>query len=253
VDRRKSRPPVSQALVGKSKMKNRFYGDKKDYIKYGLLDILSSQYKSIGINWYLTDNRHGNQRHGKDTRYLDDENWRYYDPRIFLLLKYRVNNNQRDVRYCRMDGVVEIKHEFIEGLPDHAEQRDYQKLREGWHVKAKDKLAKCDLVFFDPDIGVTEQLPVGPIRASEYSSIAEISDYEWCDWLVIQFLQPRRRFDQLCANPITITAKSINKKVIVFISFSLAFLYVTDKVDILLLRQIFERWDTKISPQILIA
>jgi len=33
-------------------MKNRFYGDKKDYIKYGLLDILSShisRLESIGI------------------------------------------------------------------------------------------------------------------------------------------------------------------------------------------------------------
>jgi hypothetical protein len=36
-------------------MKNRFYGDKTDYIKYGLLDILTQEYDKVGINWYLTD------------------------------------------------------------------------------------------------------------------------------------------------------------------------------------------------------
>jgi hypothetical protein len=45
----------------------------------------------------------------------------------------------------------------------------------------------------------------------------------------------------------------MGKKMIAFIASSLAFLYVTDTVDVLLLRQLFERWDTKISPQILVA
>ena len=120
-------------------------------------------------------------------------------------------------------------------------------------MKAKGNLADCDLVFFDPDIGVVEHLPAGPIRASEYSTIAEINDYDWCDWLVIQFLQPRSRFNQLCANPITTSAKRMNKKVGAFISLAIAFLYVTDNIDTMLLGKIFERWDTKISTQILIA
>jgi len=84
-------------------MKNRFYGDKKDYIKYGLLDVLSLQYSSIGINWYLTDDRHGNQAHGNDIRYLEDDNWTHYNPRIFSLLKNRVDNNQRNITHCMTD------------------------------------------------------------------------------------------------------------------------------------------------------
>ena len=234
-------------------MKDRFYGDKKDYIKYGLLNVLSSQYKTIGINWYLTDDEHGNQQHGKDVRYLEDRNWGHYAPEIFSKLKHRVNNDQRAVRFCRLDGVVKVQHEFMEKLPANAEQREYQKLREVWHAKAIGTLTGCDLVFLDPDIGVTEQLRPGPIRASEYASKSEIYDYEWCDLLVIQFLQPRGRFDQLRANPIKSYAERLNKKVIAFIALSLAFLYVTDKVDISLLRQVFERWDTKISPQILLT
>lgn len=235
-------------------MKNRFYGDRKDYIKYGLLDVLSSQYKSIGINWYLTDDRHGNQKNGNDIRYLEDDKWRHYNPQIFSLLKSRVNNNQRNIAYCMTDCVIDkFKHEYIAQLPDNMGQSSYLNLRAEWHLKAKSNLTECDLVFFDPDIGVVEQLPDGPIRASEYSTIAEINDYDWCDWLVIQFLQHKSRFKQLSVNPITASAQRMNKKVVSFIASSIAFIYVTDNIDIVLLRKVFERWDTKISTQILIA
>jgi hypothetical protein len=89
-------------------MKNRFFGDKKDYIKYGLLNILSTDYRAIGINWYLTDDHHGNQNYGHDLNYLNDENWQRRDPRIFELLKERVENGQRNVNYCRLDRVIPI-------------------------------------------------------------------------------------------------------------------------------------------------
>jgi len=234
-------------------MKNRFYGDKKDYFKYGLLDVLSTQYKSIGINWYLTDDRHGNPNHGKDIRYLSDGNWRHYNSGIYDKLQKRVHNNQKNVKYCAIDRVVEIKHEFIEQLPDNEGRIEYPKLRNAWHSEAKKELAACDLVFFDPDIGVIEQLPSGPIRASEYATIAEIKDYDWCDWLTIQFLQPRSRFNQLCVNPIAVRAQHMNKKVVAFIASAIALLYVTDDINVSLLRQVFEKWDTKICTQVLIS
>ena len=234
-------------------MKHRFYGDQNDYIKYGLLNVLSSQYESIGINWYLTDDHHGKQNHGKLIGYLNDDKWRYYNPRIFHLLKHRVENNQRNVQYCRIDHVVEIKEECIEQLPDNKGQIEYANLRADWHAEAKKKLAECDLVFFDPDIGVIEQLPAGPIRASEYATIAEINDYNWCDWVAIQFLERRRRFDQMWCNPITASAQRMNKKVVAFVSSTIAFLYVTDHIDATLSRKVFERWDTRICTQILIV
>ncbi|MGO9614360.1 MAG: hypothetical protein ACLPX5_15190 [Dissulfurispiraceae bacterium] len=176
-----------------------------------------------------------------------------YDPEVFSLLQNRVVNNERNVSYCRKDRVVEIKHEFMEELPDIANQQDYLRLREGWHTRAIDTLARCDLVFLDPDTGVIEQLPHGSVRASEYSSRSEICDYDWCDLLVIQFFRPMRRFEQLRNNPLTAHAERLDKRVIAFIASSLALLYVTDKVDVMLLHSVFKRWDTKISPQILVA
>jgi hypothetical protein len=237
-------------------MKNRFYGDKKDYFKYGLLDILSANYESIGINWYLTDDNHGNQKFGKDIGYLynDQVNWKQYNSEIFDLLKKRVDNGDRMVKYCGEDNVVRIHYEVIDQLPDNVEQGEYQGRRETWHSKAVHDLAQCDLIFFDPDIGVrfNNKLPNGVILSSEFATIEEINDYDRCDWLIIQFLQRRRRFDQLFNNPIAISARKNNKKVVAFIAGNVAFLYVTKCIDLILLKRVFECWDTKISTQILI-
>jgi|SRR3989339_2950 len=238
-------------------MKNRFYGDKKDYFKYGLLDILSSQYESIGINWYLTDDHHGHQGHGRGIGYLDNDNWRYYNREIFDKLKNRVNNGERSVNFCRIDNMVNnFKYEAIDKLPDNAEQIEYQQLRVNWHSKAKNDLAKCDLVFFDPDIGVLVEnnLPHGVIRRSEYATIEEINDYAWCDWLIIQFFRPMmNRYNQLFTNPITKSAQKSKKKIVAFIAGPVSFLYVTNSIDLILLQRVFEKWDTKLSTQILIA
>ena len=95
------------------------------------MDVLSSRYRKIGINWYLTDDRHGNPNHGKDIKYLEDENWSYHAPAIFSSLKDRVKNNQRNVSFCKLDRVVGIEHEFMDALPAHANRRDYLEVRAG--------------------------------------------------------------------------------------------------------------------------
>lgn len=233
-------------------MKNRYYGDKKDYFKYGLLDILYSRYASIGINWYLTDDSHGDMRFGMDINYLGEENWEYYNSDIFCKLGRRVFCNDRKIQYCKEDNVVKFKHEVFEQLPDSAEQNEYKTFRNNWHSNAKNDLSKCDLVFFDPDIGVKDNLPHGVIRGSEFATIEEINEYDWCDWLIIQFLQPTNRFDQLWANPVTKTAQNRKKKIVAFIHGHVAFLYVTNILDMAILRQVFKEWDTKICTQILI-
>ncbi len=235
------------------KMKHRFYGDKKDYIKYGLLKVLSSAYNAIGINWYLTNDDHGNKNHGNDIQYLNDESWGYYSPAIFSALKNRVKANQRNVGFCKTDGLVDVFREFMQPLPTAIDQAVYSSERLLWHTKGRTELAKCDLVFLDPDTGVRNLLPSGSFRASEYISYSELSDYDWCDLLVVQFLQPRNRFQQLERSPIGHHAVRLNKKIVAFIASSLALLYLTDKIDTALLKKVFETWDTKIGSHILVG
>ena len=201
----------------------------------------------------MTDDNHGHQGHGRGTAYLDNDNWQHYDPEIYRKLKFRVKKGQRNIKYCMIDNVVRnLKYEHIDQLPDNVFQEDYERLRKNWHYRAMNKLNKCDLIFFDPDIGVKDNLLHGPIRGSEHAKIAEINDYKWCDFITIQFLQHTNRFNQLCVNPITISAQKRNKKIVAFIAESIAFLYVAHSIDLILLRRVFERWDTKISTQILI-
>jgi hypothetical protein len=234
-------------------MKNRFYGDINDYIKYGILDILSKKYTSIGINWYLTDDQHGNPKHGNDIRYLNKrDKWGICNPRILPLLEQRVIANQRNIAFCKTDGVINFQAEHADKLPDNAPRSIYQNERRVWHSNALKTLNDCDLVFFDPDIGIKSRLASDPVRASEYCELNEITDYNWCDWLIVLFLGRLRRFKQLRKNPIVISAAQNGKKVMVFLYGGMALLYISDAIQARILSQVFEEWDTKVETKILV-
>ena len=90
-------------------------------------------------------------------------------------------------------------------MPDRS---DYEALRNAWHDRAKHIISQCDLVFFDPDIGVIDQLSKGVVKNSEYCLATEIADYDWCDWLVVVFPKHAKRYPTLKANPIVIRAET---------------------------------------------
>jgi hypothetical protein len=234
-------------------MKNRFYGDVNDYIKYGILDILSKKYKSIGINWYLTDDQHGGKSDGKIDHHITKEKaWRGFNSRIYGRLKNRLRLDQRNIKYCREDNVFDFQYEFIEQLPDNASRSDYEILRNGWHARAKTHLSECDLIFFDPDIGVIEQLSKGVVKNSEYCLAKEIADYDWCDWLVVVFPKHAKRYPTLKTNPIVIRAEQQHKKVMVFIYGGMALLYISKKIEAEVLSFVFKEWDTRVETKILV-
>jgi len=234
-------------------MKNRFYGDVNDYIKYGILDILAKKYRSIGINWYLTDDQHGKKGDGNIDRHITkEEDWKDFNSIIYGKLKTRLQKGQRDIKYCRIDKVFDFNHEFNEQLPDNTRRDDYEALRNGWHTRAKAHLSECDLVFFDPDIGVIDQLSKSVVKNSEYCLTKEIADYDWCDWLVVIFPKHAKRYPTLKANPIVIKAEQLGKKVMVFIYGGMSLLYISKTLQAEILSQVFNEWDTKIATKILI-
>jgi len=234
-------------------MKNRFYGDVNDYIKYVILDIFAKQYAAIGINWYLTDDDHGKQNDGGRIEYLDKEDeWKDYNPRIFEQLKKRVEAGQRNISCCQQDKIVDFKYEFREQLPDNANHYDYERLRAQWHSRAKASLKKCDLVFFDPDIGVLDTLSKSVVKNSEYCLVKEIEDYENSDWLIVIFPKRAKRYPALKSNPIVKRAESSKKKVMVFMYGGMALLYISKEIQAKLLARVFEIWDTRIETKILV-
>lgn len=118
--------------------------------------------------------------------------------------------------------------------------------------RAKTHLTECDLVFFDPDIGVIDQLSKGVVKNSEYCLAKEIADYEWCDWLIVVFPKHAKRYPTLKTNPIVISAEQQHKKVMVFIYGGMTLLYISKILQVEILSQVFKEWDTKIETKILV-
>jgi hypothetical protein len=76
-------------------MKNQYFGDVGDYGKYAMLRYLAINGISIAVNWYLTEDDGSND--DKFTSYLDKDDMRRYDPKLFDVLKEMVGAGQRNI------------------------------------------------------------------------------------------------------------------------------------------------------------
>ena len=66
-------------------MKNQYFGDVNDYVKYGLLRCFASEGFRVGVLWMLTP---GDGRpDGRKTKYLSQpEKWKRHDADLFAVL-----------------------------------------------------------------------------------------------------------------------------------------------------------------------
>ena len=129
-------------------MKNQYFGDVRDYLKYSLLTILGCEL-SVAVCWLLTpdDSSPG----GRKTGYLcDPDRWRKYDPPIYDFLHRKVIDWQvRCVEVLEHSGLLGSNTRFFsECVPDGGLDR----------CKYFDRFMACadgvDLIFFDPDTGI---------------------------------------------------------------------------------------------------
>jgi len=131
-------------------MKNQFFGDIRDYRKYGLLRRLSGgKENSSAICWMLTPDVGG--PNGKHTNYLRQcEKWRHFDKDLFDALRKAVDDD-KDRRVGRAGTAAVLDPEVFsfhtEILKDDIDQRrDY-------FMRFLSLTEGRDLVFFDPDNG----------------------------------------------------------------------------------------------------
>lgn len=144
-------------------MKDQYFGDVNDYIKYGLLRIITGWGRlSVAVCWMLTPD--DGRSDGRFTIYLEQpEKWRELDPDLFGHLQDVVASGRRDVRYAEQVGLIPGARFYGRALPDDLEgRRDY--LNCFWQ-----QAQGCDLVFFDPDNGMEVQSrPYGRKGSSKY-------------------------------------------------------------------------------------
>jgi hypothetical protein len=130
-------------------VRNEFFGDIRDYRKYGLLRILCGGKKaSAAVCWMLRPDK----GEPKPTRYLlRPETWRHFDARLFDALRQAaVVEGERNVARAEHPDVLDpavfsfYKADF---RSEFTERRDYLR---GFLASAEGR----ELVFFDPDIGL---------------------------------------------------------------------------------------------------
>ncbi|MBO4873321.1 MAG: hypothetical protein J5496_07890 [Lachnospiraceae bacterium] len=138
-------------------MKNQYVGDIGDYGKYSLLRFLSQQGITVGINWYLT--RNDGSSDGKFTNYLSAPCDKVFDPVVYDALKTIVDRYKPCLRTVQMVQRIELIPSacyFDEEIPVNAlTPKERAQARDCWFLRSKDSLKNCDLIFADPDNGIT--------------------------------------------------------------------------------------------------
>jgi hypothetical protein len=130
-------------------MKHQYFGDENDYLKYGLLRILSGHGgRNAGVCWMLTEA--DRSRDGRFTAYLDDPSgWRGHDPPLFDALRHSLKVEcRRDVGRAECDAILPAARFHTEVLADALEAR------EPYFRRALESFQGLDLIFFDPDNGI---------------------------------------------------------------------------------------------------
>jgi hypothetical protein len=135
-------------------MQDRYVGDIGDYLKLGILRALSPGYR-LGVAWWLfPDEAHTGD--GRHIGYLNrPEQWRHFDPDLFDILVGVVSSGQRNVRALEASDILPGAIFADEVIPSDGPLAQRQQARHKWFVRMKDSLTEADLLFVDPDNGLS--------------------------------------------------------------------------------------------------
>lgn len=186
-------------------MRNQFFGDVNDYVKYGLLRaICDPQQLPVAVCWMLTPD--GGEGHGQRTGYLSEpEVWHYVDPSLYDSLGLAVRGGQRDVTWARehhlLPGAVYQEGSISPGGP---ERKVY--FSELWRMAGQ-----AQLVFFDPDRGIeVPSVPYGTKASPKYIYWPELREtYKRGISVLIYQHYPRRPHDLFAAEMIAALGKQL--------------------------------------------
>ena len=147
-------------------MQNRYVGDIGDFGKYGLLRALTSEGRGtvlpLSIAWYMYPDEIG----GGDGRLIgylresDRNNFRFRncDPPLYDSLGRIVRIGDRNVVAIRHSGLLPSTTTYYEvslSYPYHMRKPDRLDRRNKWLHDSLSKTANSDLVFIDPDNGLS--------------------------------------------------------------------------------------------------
>jgi hypothetical protein len=151
-------------------MKQQYFGDVNDYLKYGLLRCLVDAGFRIGVCWMLTPD--DGRSDGGKLRYLSQPAlWRGHDPPLFDALRSIVGDGAaRSTTIAEESSLFPGTSFFSNHVPDAGS------LRGVWFSAALSALSASDLLFFDPDNGFeVASKPMGRRDSSKYLYWSEVA------------------------------------------------------------------------------
>lgn len=151
-------------------MKNQYFGDINDFMKYGLLRcVIEASELPIGMGWFLTEN--DSRSDGELRRHLSEaRRWRRYDPALFDALS-RVDGDRslRTVDFADEWQLLPAAKYFSAIVPDE------KCARERYFAEMLAHLQSCPVIFLDPDNGLeVPSRPLGRKGSSKYVYWSEV-------------------------------------------------------------------------------
>ena len=179
-------------------MKTQYVGDIGDYGKYSLLRYIALHGIRIGVNWYLTDN--DGSTDGKFTKYVEKDSEKVYDPVVFEELKNIVEQNEQSQRTVRMIQDANLIPEALyfdkKVNSDKVIPMERAWDRRVWFEHSTSVLKDTDLIFADPDNGITYRKTSRNKGCEKYVFPEEIALYYYSGKDVVFYSHKGRRTDE---------------------------------------------------------
>jgi hypothetical protein len=172
-------------------MKDQYFGDQTDFIKYGILRAFIKTGLPLVINWMLTASDGSND--GRRTSYLHSpSSWRSRDPEVFDVLRAALGRGDRRVSIIEDSGL-------LAGAVFHSDlyMADLS-VRTASNKRLHSVIKSGHVVFFDPDNGLeVKSVAMGRRNSEKYVFLNEL-EAVWrrgCSILLYQHF-PRVSRDQ---------------------------------------------------------
>ncbi|MGH2749288.1 MAG: hypothetical protein ACRDK3_00165 [Actinomycetota bacterium] len=149
-------------------MKNQYFGDINDYVKYGLLRVFSATHR-VAVCWMLTGDDGGTD--GRLIGYLGErDRYRSLDPPLFDALCEAIACRTRDVGVVVRESLIPRATYHADLLTDHGPARDVY-----FHT-LWERATSHDLIFFDPDNGLeVASVPKGKRNSAKFLYLDELN------------------------------------------------------------------------------
>jgi hypothetical protein len=165
-------------------VRHNFVNDIGDYAKYALLRALCANGQTtirLGVIWYLTDHTEQNGD-GRKRAHLSQDGWGTLDPDLLesmrLIEGTLASQDELNVRLIEASGILPPDTAYFSEAIPRVERSVHQRVsaREAWFSRAQKAVARCNLVFLDPDNGLeVRSVPITSPLASKYATVSEIA------------------------------------------------------------------------------